>query len=254
MDSVGANKMAPDHAILRKAMAQIDRERSYLRAEQSSFQEFREAVSLTQPDQKSDLRSSETMEKLRETYRKEVMEALDHETIYGDTLAESLEQELPPALADALLSNEPFTHRRKRNLLVACTEAIERREQFAGELDAERNSLETVANELTEIEAVIDKLPECAPQRQPLEKLLVIWEVYDTLEERCAQLLEDRQRQLDRADRSIGLVGEKHALNDYLYRELGPSFPILSALASTLEQIDSNRNGEKLSEFARGSL
>lgn len=246
--------MSPDHAIIRKATAQIDRECSYLRAEQSSFQEFREAVRLTQPDQKSDLRSSETMKKLRETYHKEVMEALDHEAIYGDTLAESLEQELSPALADALLSNKPFTHRRKRNLLVACTEAIERREQFSRELDAERNSLETVADELTEIEPVIDKLPECAPQRQPLEKLLVIWEVYDTLEERCAQLLEDRQRQLGRTDRSIGLVGEKHALNVYLYRELGTSFPILSALASTLEQIDSNRNVEKLSEFARGSL
>lgn len=246
--------MVTEHAILRKAISQIDRECSYLRAEQSSFREFRETVSLAQPDRKCDDGASETMEKLREAYRKEVMEPLDHEVVYGDTLVESLEQELSPTLADALLSNEPFTQRRKRDLLVACTAAIERRDRFSSELDDERNTLETVADELAEIEATIDKLPECTPKRQPLEKLLVVWEVYDTLEERCAQLLEGRQRQLEGTDRSIRRIGEKHALNDYLYGELDTSFPILSALASTLERIDANRNGEKPSEFAKRSL
>lgn len=128
------------------------------------------------------------------------MEALDHVAVYDESLAESLAEELSPALSDALLSNEPFTQRRKRDLLVASTEAIDRRERFREALDDERDSLKTTADELSEIEATIDTLPELVPQHQPLEMLIVIWESYETIEESCAELLAERQRQLEGTD------------------------------------------------------
>lgn len=127
--------MGTDSTILKKAISEVDQERSYLCAERHAFQEFRESVRLAQPVPKADTDLSKITEGLREAYREEVMEVLDHEAIYGDTLAESLKQELSPAFANVLLSDEPFTQRRKRDLLVATTTAIGRREQFYEELD-----------------------------------------------------------------------------------------------------------------------
>lgn len=46
------------------------------------------------------------------------MASLDYETVYGDTLAESLEEELSPSIARIFLLKEPLNQRRKRNLLV----------------------------------------------------------------------------------------------------------------------------------------
>lgn len=161
---------------------------------------------------------------------------------------------ISPSLSDALLSNEPFTQRRKRDLLVASTEAIDRRERFREALDDERDSLQTTADELSEIEATIDTLPELAPQHQPLEMLIVIWEGYETIEESCAELLTDCQRQLEGTDQNIRRYGTTHAFNRYLYGNLESVYPVLSALAATLRLLDSKRNREASPEVAEGSL
>lgn len=250
----GNNQMATAQTILRQASSQIDQECSYISRERSAFRGFRECVRLAQPEQGDACAHSETTEELREAYRRDVMEALDHAAVYDESLAESLAEELSPALSDALLSNEPFTQRRKRDLLVASTEAIDRRERFREALDDERDSLKTTADELSEIEAAIDTLPELAPQHQPLEMLIVIWEGYETVEESCAELLADRQRQLEGTDQSIRRYGTTHALNRYLYGNLESVYPVLSALAATLRLLDSKRNREASPEVAEGSL
>lgn len=115
-----------------------NQESEYLRKEQRAYERFREQVRLARPDSVDATGSSRTSEQLVETYREEVMKTLDRKRVYGDTLAISLETELSPAIADAMLSNEPLTQRRKRNLLVETTVAIERREQFLTEIIEER--------------------------------------------------------------------------------------------------------------------
>lgn len=240
--------MGTDRAILKTAISEVDQERSYLSAEQAAFEEFREAVRLATPDTTADTGPSETTENLREKYREEVMDRLDYGQVYGDSLAESLEQELSPAIADVLMSEEPLTQRRKRNLLVKTTVAIERREEFLEELDKEQTALETCADELADIDSSLKKLPKCSPRQQLLEDLLDIWKQYNTLEERCNRLLERRQQQIRDARRSVRLFGDQHALNDYLYGGLETSYPVLTATLTMVKRINSNQTGRELSE------
>jgi len=90
-------------------------------------------------------------------------------------LAESLETELSPAIADLIVSKEPLTQRRKRDILVETTAAIERREEFCAELADERAALTRYAEELTDIEEVLEKLPACSVQEHHSEELLDVW-------------------------------------------------------------------------------
>lgn len=182
------------------------------------------------------------------------MEGLEHDEVYGDSLSESIEQELTPAIAEALMAAEPLTQRRKRNLLVETTVAIERRELFLAELEEERDALETFADELADIESWIDRLPEYSPQEQCLEELLEVWEEYNVLKDRCERLIEHRQEQIKAAERSVRIFGDQHALNEYLYGEMDTSYPVLSATADSVERIKANREGANLSELLDRSL
>lgn len=122
---------------------------------------------------------SETTEELLNVYRREVMDTLDHETVYGYSLVESLEEELSPSIGQVIHSKEPLTQRRKRNLLVVTTAAIERHKEFSVELDDGRAALETFSKELSDIEQVLKKFPTCSAREQPLDNLLNVWEGYN---------------------------------------------------------------------------
>lgn len=240
--------MRTDSTLLEKAISEVEKERSYLYAELSAFEGFREAIRLTTPEPKDIDCSSATSEHLQETYREKVLDGFDHSLFYGDSLRESLENELSQKTAETLLSNEPFTQRRKRDILVETTVAIERREDFLTELDAEQTALEKFVNELTDIETILEDLPECSTRRQSLKKLLRIWDRYDTLENKCEQLLEQRQERFEREERSTHAVSDRHELNEYMYGELETSYPVLATLTETIERINSNRMGEKSME------
>lgn len=119
----------------RPPISQVDQERSDLCAEWRAFQKFRDEIRIAKPDRTADSDRSATSDELREEYRKKVMEPLNYQTVYNETLTESLTQEFSPSAAEAHLSSYQFTQRRKRDLLVATTRAIERRKQFHAELD-----------------------------------------------------------------------------------------------------------------------
>lgn len=245
--------METDSTVLDRAIRLVDRECSYLREERRAYVAFREVVRLATPDRTDGTGFSETTERLLATYREEVMETLDHGTVYGNTITEDLEREFSPAIADVLVSKDPLIQRRKRDLLLQSTAAIERRDQFCAELDEERTALETFAEELADVDEAVENLPVCSAREQPLEKLLIVWEDYDTLLERCERLLERRQQQIREAERSVRIFGQKHARNEFLYSELETRYPVLSAIAATCERIDSKRNGERSAESPDGS-
>lgn len=246
--------MESNHTTLEEAISLVNKERSYLCEECRAYEAFREQIRLTSVDSTDATGPSDTTERLLAAYREAVMEPLDYETIYGDTVAESIEAELSPAIAQMLLSKEPLTQRRKRTLLLQTTAAIERREEFIAELDDERAALETYAEELADIEVTLQNLPVCSAHKHPFEKLIVVWEVYDMLQERCEQLLERRQQQLWEAERNVGVLREQHARNVFLYSELETQYPVLAAIATMCDRIDSKRNGEHATEAPERTL
>jgi hypothetical protein len=150
--------MTADQGILEAAIARVKRERSDLQAERCAFERFREAVRLATPDSGDSDDPSETTDRLLTAYQ-EAMEELDYEEIYGDTIAESLQEEFSPAIADVLLSDGPLTQRRKRDLLLTTTGAIQRREKFLEELADERETLQRFGDDLADVESTVQALP-----------------------------------------------------------------------------------------------
>lgn len=245
--------MRTDSALLENASSEVKKERSYLSAERAAFRSFREAIRLATPEPEDIDGSSATSERLRETYREEVINGFDHTLFYGDSLRASLEHELSPTVAETLLSNEPISQRQKRNLLVETTVTIERREDFLEELEAEQTALETFADQIEDIESTLEELPTCSTRRQSLEKLLRIWDQYETLENKCEQLLKQRQEQFERDERTIQAISDRHALNGYVYRELESPYPVLAVLVEMIEHINSTRFDEKTMEQPKTS-
>lgn len=230
--------MSDKKSLLQRAIEQVDTEHVHVRMERDAFEMFREQVRLTTPDSEDDdVNRTWTSDDLLETYFHEVMEPLDFEAIYGDTLTENLKAEFTSGVADMLLAGKPFTHRRKRNLLVAVTESIESREQFLATLDAERETLKHFANNLDDIDTTLLSIPHCSPQRQSIEDLLKAWEAYDALVERSERLLLRRQQLIRYTDHHLRIRGHTHALYEYLYDNLGTTYPVLSAIANRIRRI-----------------
>jgi len=114
----------------------------------AQLEEFCEIVRLAAPDQSDEDIATEQTRDIRETYRETVMDTPGFEDMYHETLEEHLRKELSPASATAFLSKRPFTGCLKRALLVATSDAIQRRERFEHRLATEAESLETALEEL----------------------------------------------------------------------------------------------------------
>lgn len=228
--------MATELTLLRTALEAVDWEQSMLEQECRSFQTFREAVRLATAERPDDGRSPRTAE-LQETYRESVMSTADFQETYGESLEESLAHELSPAAAGPMVEAAPFTHRLKRELLVQTSHAIDRRERYDAQLEAEAKSLRSALSELRDIDETVADLPDCTVRRGYMDTLIETWQTYDGLEDRCQTLLKRRQEQLDTSDRALHVPDSAHALNEYLYGDLETTYPVLSAIASMLDRI-----------------
>ncbi len=226
---------------IQAAIESVERERSALEAECRAFDTFREAVRTVSPDATDGYTDDSAATELLSVFRNTVMATDDYDAVYGDSLEDCLRAEFRPAIAQTLLSRDPITGRRRRDLLVGTAAAIEQRQAFIDHLDAEREALETYDRRLTSIRTAIAELPECAPGHVALEQLCVAWDAYEDLEHECEQLLEQRQRELRDPDRINPAFDRAHANNEYLYGHLDVTYPVLSAIADTIDRIDRNR-------------
>jgi exonuclease VII small subunit len=240
--------MEIDSAILQSAISHVEAERSHVATELECFEEFQESVRLAIAEPMSNEAPSETTEELLKEYKTSVMDGIDYETVYGESVTKSLEKELSPKVAEILTAKKPLTQRRKRFVLRGTAIAIERREEFLKELDEEIAALKSFREEFAKLQSSAERLPACSSQDHLLEELIDLWDRYDELIERCEKLLDRRQEQL--RDRGSGrFVTDQHALNEYLYNDLPTSYPVLSVLADTLAQINSKRQQVKPSSM-----
>lgn len=229
---------------LERAIAAVREERTLVRAECEMFEAFREAIRLTQPDRGRPDDAASTAS-LLERYRETVMATPDYEATYGESLEESLRNELPPGVAKSLIAGDPFTHRFKTRLLVATSRAICRREQFVEELDTELASLREIADELRGVDAEVASLSPCSLDTQTVEEFIDTWESYGELVRRCERLSDRRQRLIGDAVRVSHPAQRHHELNEYLYEDLDTEYPGLSAIALTISRINVRRGGAR---------
>lgn len=246
--------MTSNNDTLRQGIKQVQRELSLFQAERRRFDEFREAVSRIQPTQNESADASKTTQDLVAKYRETVMSTPDFEAVYDETLGEHIEQELSPAVAESLLSDQPFTQKDKRKVLVTTSAAIERRDQIIDGLDTEIESLQTAMDEVENIESEVTSLPPCSVMSLSFEVYLRTWKTYEELEERCNCLLTDRQQYLTELKRDGWVSEGEYIFNEYLYGNLETSYPVLSAVTRLNHRIKSCKQGSEEPAISQSSL
>lgn len=228
--------MLSNSCIPEAAIERVDAEQSVLQRETQSFESFREAVRLASPASAS-VESSETARTLRAAYEPEVMAPTEYRATFGDSLGDSLHEELGPSVATMLRSEQPITPKRKRTLLVTTTDAIERRQVFLERLASEREALSEFNAELRSILASVEDLPACSTTGLSFEARRRTWERYTDLERQCEQLIDRRQHQLIDREHRIRMRDTTHGFSEYIYADLPSRYPVLSAIATVATRI-----------------
>jgi DNA mismatch repair ATPase MutL len=232
--------------ILDKAMQCVREDQSSLQTECEAFREFRDTISHARPATSGDTDSGTETDQLLEAYQETVMSTPNFETTYGESLVESLTAELPSSAANTLVSEDRITQQQKRNLLLASNHAIHKREQFEEILAAEVESLQAIQKSLHDIETKLEELPPCTIQHLSFEEYIEVWEICDTLLERCDQLLQKRQVMVTEAKQPADAPeNDAHAFNEYLYHNLETSYPAIRAITETRQCIERFRGEEK---------
>lgn len=235
--------MTRDIEVIDAATSVVSKEQSEIRIEIERLKAFREGVRLAQPSPSDDGDPPQVTTELAQQFREKTGPGADTNVSCRDSIVEKIE-EISPDIFDILVSTNGFTRRLKRKLLVRTSDSIERRERFINALDVERHDLETARDDLERIRSNAQSLPVCSLNRRSLDEFLDLWEEYDELVGQCEEILDRRQRVMNDPNRNGPAYLEPYSLNEYLYRELDTSYPVLSAIASVKHRIERDRAGD----------
>lgn len=225
-------------------------ERRKVRAEREVFEEFERQVSelsVSQPAPRPDGDAPQLLRetgpdaglgRLRAAYEATVMSVPHYEAEYGEPFAERVSAELAPKYADLLRTASSLTPPLKRGVVLAAADARQRRTAFLEILDDEEKCLA----EATAFLSAVRPLP-CGSPDVPFDHLHRLDEQLCEYENWTETRLSDRQTHLHRssAGRTRTNRIDPKSLNQYLYRSLETTYPVLDALAQLLADIRTAR-------------
>jgi hypothetical protein len=184
---------------------------------------------------------ADELRQIRCAYRETVMAVPHYEDEYGDTLRESLAEELGATLASHVVDGQVLTPG-IHDALVGVTEQVrDDRAGFLRQLRRERESLGTVAEELNEVEARLMELDDRIAATTRSTRLAALDETLERLERRCADLATRRQEQIhdSRAGQLSGV--DAASLAGYLYGDMETDTPALTDIAARLDAVQKHR-------------
>lgn len=176
--------------------------------------------------------------KVRDAYEETVMGVEHFDEDYDETIGEHMSAEFSEEIAHAALAGGEFGPHVKRGVVEAAKEARERREQFLSLLEEEASSLEGHEGRLLEIGERVHEASEPLCADQTFDELT---EHRDRLTD-CRESLErvvDR-RQADRFEGHGTILAFKKELDlqEYLYRPMEVTYPVLAEAARLLSQAE----------------
>lgn len=232
------------------ALSAVKREREYTKAEQKAFQQFADDVdsmavapaSSTMGAQLSGLQTSKHSQlgQIRERYRETVLSTPDYDSAYGESFEEHITAEFGAETAAALASGGPLTAPAKRLLVENARTAARRRGEFVDALDAEYSAVKQFRGDMEEIDEFLETTRRSALREQSFSGLVQTDQQLRTVRQQSARLLECRQAQIHQLDQSRQCPGSGF-LQEYVYRDLDVSFPVLSGILSRIQELDRGR-------------
>lgn len=238
------------------AMTSVEQEIDIVETEREAFDRFLSRVRNIQTTQPGVPESSNTeiavlvsvgtvpsrgREAVRAAYRETVMAVPHYEREYGETLAENVAAELGATLARPLVTRQSLTPAIHTALVEAAEQGRDNRTDFLRSLRRERDSLQNVERELSDIDTRVVELDERISAASTSADRSNIDESLRILERRCSDLAASRQEIIhSRSVRTDSGVTED-SLVQYLYADMETVTPGLRDIASRLTDIRTQR-------------
>lgn len=226
------------------ALAAIEEEQQRTTAERDAFTQFARQIAkleATEPAKAAspvesvvvaDQADTQDLCTVREAYRETVMDVDHYEEEYDEPLAEHMSGEFSAELALTLVSGETLSPQLRQALVQASNRARDERASFVRTLDQEQNALEDAKDTLMEVASDADELAHTRFHQRSIDELIRMYIRSMDLEERCKQILTERQEQLEER----GLPGGKK-LQEYLHASHEWTYPVLLAGVNSITQI-----------------
>uniref|UniRef100_UPI00300ED242 DUF7260 family protein n=1 Tax=Halalkalicoccus ordinarius TaxID=3116651 RepID=UPI00300ED242 len=233
-------------------MVQTEHER--ILAERDAFKQFRECVADLDPsstvsktpppsqefspsiDRHSASSTVEGLDDIQQAYRDTVMNTPHYDEEYGDPLVQDMTIEFGEDLTAAIMTNAQLTSSLQHVVVQAATAASARRTAFSTRLDEEEATLEDAYQTLATIGEQYEQITDQPRHQQSVDDL---WETHQQLTKRistCEHLVEERQTQRTDGHTSLPRTDEVGDLQEYLYRSLDVTYPILADGTTVLER------------------
>lgn len=232
--------------LIENATHALRSERRELEDERAAFERFSERlkaldaapVSGRTPTLLAD-RSQPTLEKLREAYVESVMSVPHFDDVYGESYRESLARELNEELAVAIATAEGLSPQLQRSLEDCVEQAIDGRESLIEFVETELETLASMGERLDEVVRELESI-----LAQPLDEagfyvLASSRSRLRSLEERCGDLLDERQAHVQREYRVS--VAEIDDAARCLYGGCETTHPVLAAIGIVCARLDDAR-------------
>lgn len=237
---------------LKEAQDELEAERESVTAEQQAFHEFAERVqSLSTPTHSGagadTARLTDTgtgrqqLKDVQKSYRETVMSVPNYETEYGESLEEHLAAEFSPDVASVILDGHQFTQPVKQMLVQQARQSARRRDPLVDAIAAEENSLAEANSNLETTDELIGEATADELATNSIGTLVAADATIQQASDRCERLLSERQREIHRMNTQFS-DSDTSFFQEYLYKRLDYSFPVLNATIERLRTLRRRRS------------
>lgn len=190
--------------------------------------------------QATNRQSVDRLQTVREAYESTFMAVPHYDEEFDESYARNLTEEFGPDVASLLVHGTGFRDQHRQTVLAAVSTSREGRERLLDILDDEHDSITTAREVLvplaTELAAIEAEMPSNAPKTLDAQQVRL-----DVLEDKCDDLLEDRQAVLVSQRHALGLPIDEVDIPRYLYRTLDTDHPVVSTIANLLDSLETLR-------------
>jgi hypothetical protein len=231
----------------------LDQERARTQAEEHAFQRFVSRVDDIEVDGSQfpewtqryrQVRSfmgtdsnTDQLQEIEDAYRETVLDTDHYSAEYDDSsIYESIAAELAPEIAQGLKHSDRLTSEFQTAVLEAAKQTRNDRTSFLDVLDRESVSVTEACEEIRTIETAVSELADPPFEAWNFTALTTARDQLLELEDDCDAVAHQRQQFLDERA-PLQTLHLEESLNEYLYRQLDWTHPVLSAIATCAGRI-----------------
>lgn len=237
---------------VRDALRTVEDEQEVVESERDAFLEFAEGVqslpAATQPARGvttahvAHMGTDErALEQVRSRYRETVMAVPDYDQEYGEPFDEHLAAEFGSDVASVVLDGHQFNEPVKQLLVEQSRQSAQQRERLLEGFAVEERSLCRSNLELEPVASFLEEVDGPALETREFDELVETDDDVRRHRARCESVLERRQEEVHTTNRRVGGATEMF-LQEYLYKNLPVSFPVLHTGLEYIRELDARRS------------